>query len=223
MRMHTVEQNLLLLEQSLNIVRRDAHLELYTGPEEERRMTAWVRRNGLMEKDWVTLHTGGRYWFKRWSSAKWARLADVIQGEMGVRVVFVGGAGEAETVREIASWMKTSPLTLVGETTVLELAAFLRKSLLLVGNDSGPMHMASAVGTPVIALFGPTDPAVWRPWGKGHVVLSRQVSCSPCGRLTCDLGPENCMEQISFDEVLQAVCQCLEKPVPPPSTVRSNH
>ena len=218
---HTVERNLMLVEKALGLFRKDARLELYTGPEEDRRMTLWLRKHRLSGKDLVVIHPGARFWFKRWPAEKWASLVDTLQGEQGLSVVITGGGREMEDVRTILSKMKTPAYSIAGQTTILELAALIKKAALFIGNDSGPMHIAAAVGVPVIALFGPTAPSVWRPWGEDHVIISRNVACSPCGHSRCDMGRENCMELISIEDVLHAICQYLEKPMLPHESVWS--
>ncbi|MBI5407459.1 MAG: putative lipopolysaccharide heptosyltransferase III [Nitrospirae bacterium] len=219
--LHTVERNLMLIEKTLGLIRKDDRLELDTGPEEDRRMALWLRRHRLFGKDLVVIHPGARFWFKRWPAKKWASLMDILQGELGLSVIITGGGREMEDVRAILSKMKTPVFSLAGQTTILELAALVRKATLFIGNDSGPMHIAAAMGTPVIALFGPTDPSVWKPWGKGHVVISKQVPCSPCKVTHCDMGMENCMEQISIEDVLHTICQYLERPMLPREAVWS--
>lgn len=219
--LHTVERNLMLVEKTLGLIRKDDRLELRTGPEEDRRMTLWLRRHRLSGKNLVVIHPGARFWFKRWPARKWASLIDILQGELGLSVVITGGGREMEDVRTTLSRMKTHTYSIAGQTTILELAALIKKATLFIGNDSGPMHIAAAMGTPVIALFGPTEPDLWRPWGKGHVVISRQVPCSPCKYTDCDMERENCMEQISIEDVLHAVCQYLERPMPQRETVWS--
>lgn len=219
--LHTVERNLMLVEKTLGLIRKDDQMELCTGPDEERSMALWLRRNRLSGKDLVVIHPGARFWFKRWPARKWSSLLDILQGELGLSVIITGSGGEMEDVRTILSRMRTPAYSLAGQTTVLELAALIKKATLFIGNDSGPMHIAAAMGTPVIALFGPTEPALWKPWGKGHVVIYKQVPCSPCKYTDCDRGRENCMEQISVEEVLRAICQYLERPMPQRETVWS--
>jgi 3-deoxy-D-manno-octulosonic-acid transferase/heptosyltransferase-1 len=90
-----------------------------------------------------------------------------------------------------------------GETTLRELAALYKEASLLLTTDSGPMHLAAAVGTPVVALFGPTSPERTGPYGAGHVVIRKGLACSPCFRKACDT--LECMKTIGVEEVFQAV------------------
>ena len=100
--------------------------------------------------------------------------------------------------------MKTEPVDLAGKDRVAFLPALLRRFSVLLTGDTGPMHIAAAVGTPVVALFGPTDPGRTGPLGDRHTVLRRDLSCSPCFLKQCPYGHE-CMEETAVDEVCRAV------------------
>jgi ADP-heptose:LPS heptosyltransferase len=115
----------------------------------------------------------------------WARLAEWLSGRQGFQVVITGSPGDGELVRDIVSRTNAPVLNLAGRTTLPELAALLQKACLAVTTDTGPMHLAAALGTPVAALFGPTAP--WRtgPFGAGHEVVRLALPCSPCFRREC--------------------------------------
>ena len=134
------------------------------------------------------------YWeTKLWSNEKFARLADLINDKLQMKVVFTGS--EKEPLEKITSLMTTESINLGGETTLLELACLYKKAQMVISTDSGPMHLAAAVETPVIALFGPTDPARTGPYGAGHTVIRTELSCSPCFLKKCST--KKCMEDIS--------------------------
>ena len=99
---------------------------------------------------------------------------------------------------------------LVGGTTVPQLVSLARRARLFVGCDTGPMHVAAAVDTPVIALFGPADPARTGPYGEGHVVLRELPPCAPCHRKHCNQPRHACMEDLSVERVLAATLIELE-------------
>jgi len=94
---------------------------------------------------------------------------------------------------------------LVGRTGLQELAAVLARASLHVGNDNGPMHMAAALRVPVIGLFGPSDPAVWGPWGEGHQTLYKGLDCRACFHPDCVRGEQTCMQLITLEEVWDVV------------------
>jgi len=124
----------------------------------------------------VAIHPATSNPKKRWEAARFAQLGDIF-AKLGYAVIFVGGKEEAEECHNVMSLMKAKPINLTGKTSLKELAAVLKKCLLLVSNDSGPVHISAAVGTPVIALFGKADPGSrakrWGPYGEGHQVIEK--------------------------------------------------
>jgi len=144
---------------------------------------------------------------KRWPEPRYAQLCDALVGEFKARVIIFQGPGEDEVIERVLSVMKGKAI--IAKTGVKELAAISRRCRLFIGNDTGPTHVAAASGTPVIALFGPADPERSRPWGRGHVVIKKDVPCSPCTRKICQT--QTCMESITVEEVLQAVRLQLER------------
>jgi heptosyltransferase I len=142
------------------------------------------------------------YWeTKLWDEAKFAALCDLIVTELGLPVVFTGESSEGPIAR-IRSLMRAPSASVAGVTSLRELAALYKTASVLLTTDSGPMHLAAAVGTPVVALFGPTSPERTGPYGDGHIVIRHGLPCSPCFRKTCET--LECMKTISVDEVLQA-------------------
>ena len=101
-------------------------------------------------------------------------------------------------------------MNLAGKTHLLQLAALLERCRLLVTNDTGTMHVATAVGCPVVAVFGSTNPVTTGPWGEGHVVVKREVLCSPCLKRICPTDHQ-CMELITVEEVEAAIGRRFEK------------
>jgi len=137
---------------------------------------------------------------KRWGPDRFAALGRALHAD-GCDVVLVGTRAMAPLHAAIAS--EAPLLSAAGATTVLGLAALLARCRLLVSNDTGPLHLAAAVGTPVLALFGATDPAVCGPRGAGAVrVLYDRVSCAPCYLETCPVPGHPCLDGISVDRVL---------------------
>ena len=143
------------------------------------------------------------YWeTKLWDEEKFAAVCDRIVRELGLPVVFTGESPEGPIAR-IRALMQTPSASVAGQTSLRELAALYRKASVLLTTDSGPMHLAAAVGTPVVALFGPTSPDRTGPYGEGHVVIRRDLDCSPCFRKACKT--RECMQAIGVDEVFEAV------------------
>jgi lipopolysaccharide heptosyltransferase I len=163
----------------------------------------WERENVDASQILCVLHPAARWKTKTWPAGRFARLADRLIGEAGLRVILIGGADALGAINEVRRRMKRKALDLGGATTLRQLAALLRRANLLVTNDSGPMHLAAALGTPVVGLFGPTDPRRVGPYGEGHFVLRKGIDCSRCNRNRCVLDGA-CMKAIEVDEVLAA-------------------
>jgi ADP-heptose:LPS heptosyltransferase len=124
-----------------------------------------------------------------------------------MKIVFTGGINDYSIIQDITSCMKGRSINFAGKTTLTELAALYEKAALVISTDTGPMHLAAAMGTPVVALFGPTAP--WRtgPYGAGHQVITAGLECSPCFKRRCET--TDCMYQISMDQVLKGVQKVL--------------
>ncbi len=157
----------------------------------------------------VCLHPGARWWFKSWPAERFAALADRVQADTSAQALFLGGGQEQDAAARIAGAMKTPFRSLVGRTGLQELGAVLARAALHVGNDNGPMHMAAALRVPVIGLFGPSDPAVWGPWGDGHRTFYKGLDCRACFHPDCFRGEQNCMRLITLEEVWEAVRKML--------------
>lgn len=157
----------------------------------------------------VIIHPGAGTAVKRWENERWATVADSLAYELDATIVLTGGDHELPLAREIAQHMRTPVCFVVGDTEVGQLAALYERALLVLGPDSGPLHLAVAVGTPTVALFGPADPVEFGPWGPAekHRVLTSNIGCRPCRVLDWsgdDLALHPCVREISIGQVLQA-------------------
>ncbi len=146
-------------------------------------------------------------WTKRWAAERFGRLADRL-AEMGFDCAVVIGSEERDLATLVMAAARRRLPALGAELDPVELAAVLARARLLVSNDSGPMHLAAAVGTPVVAFFGPTDPGRTAPAGSPSRILDRYVFCSPCYLKACPYGHE-CMKEISVEDALRAVEEVL--------------
>jgi ADP-heptose:LPS heptosyltransferase len=169
---------------------------------------AWVARHLDADERLVVLHPGTGGAAKLWLAARWATVADALADHPGVRLLLTGGPGEAELVEAVVSQMRHPALTLVGATSVGQLAALLGQAALVLGVDSGPLHLAVSQGTPSLHLFGPGDAGRFGPWGDParHVVVQAGLWCSPCGVFTAcprQTDPPECMQHIAVAEVLR--------------------
>ena len=139
---------------------------------------------------------------KDWPPSKFAELADKLKARYGVVIALTGSPADQALCDHIMSLMKTSAVNVAGRTSLNELAAFLSFTRLFVGGDTGPVHIAQAAGTRVLAIFGPTDPKVLGPRGSEHDVAYLNLDCSPCRHKVCPIG-HPCLLQMSVDMVAE--------------------
>lgn len=203
--MHAVDRYLRLAS-ALGAQERQAEFVLPDSPDEEGRSQALFTKVGLDgASNVIGIAPSARWVTKRWAAESFAAVADQLQHEGLHRVVFIGATQEKGDIAQVKQSMRTAAADLTGLTTVGDLPAVMRRLCLLITNDSGPMHVAAAVGTPVVAVFGPTSPACTGPYGDGHTVLTSSVHCRPCFRRQCDNPNTNeCLTSITVDEVVHA-------------------
>ena len=151
----------------------------------------------LSEKNYIAVNPIAYWETKLWDNAKFAKLADQIKEELKLDVIFTGS--NRTDAADILSRMTKEGINLGGKTSLPMLAEIYKCARAVITTDSGPMHLAAAVGTPVIALFGPTDPARTGPYGKGHTVIRADLPCSPCLLKKCPT--KECMKEITPEQV----------------------
>ncbi len=208
--MHMVEYHQQALE-ALGITESVGKPEIYlksviTEPKEEEFGEVFSQGQPL-----VLLHPTARYTFKAWPIERFAALADWLS-EQGMNVGIIGSPKEIQIGQQIGNLTKHKPISLMGSTKLSQLIGLMKRSDLIIGNDGGPMHIAAAVGCPVLGLFGPSDPSVWGPRGLSVQVIYKGLDCEECFYPGCSRGEDSCMRQISVKEVCQAAKTMLAFP-----------
>ena len=158
---------------------------------------------------YAVLHTGARKLLRRWSIVKFAALAEALHQEFGLEIVFAGSEDEQRDIQRIQEKISFPTYSFAGQGNLLEFAAVCYRAKIFIGNDSGPMHIASACGIPVIGLFGPGMPDAFGPAGQQSVVIHHKLPCHPCDQVNCVLPDNPCINHIALDEVLAACRQSL--------------
>ncbi|MBD3425770.1 MAG: hypothetical protein GF409_00905 [Candidatus Omnitrophica bacterium] len=169
--------------------------------------------DSLIDPDWkrvVVISPGAKSHLKRWDARKYARLADRIISDLMCRVLITGNEDDTETVTDVVSHATTSVKDLCGKTSIGALAELMRRSDLVISNDSAPLHIASAVNAATIAIFGPSDERRYGPLSDKSRVIKPEVPCRPCEAALCRRGAEaGCITDISVDKVLEEVKKLL--------------
>ena len=205
---HTVEIHLDALRR-LGILpgQEERRVLLVPGEAAEQRAEALLASHGLARKQFIQIHPGSRWLFKAWPAPRVARLIDMLV-ERGERVVLTGASGgnEAAYLREVFAQLRRPVTDLTGKLDLKELAGVTARARLFVGVDSAPLHIASAMGTPAVALFGPSGEVEWGPWQIAHRIVASDHACRPCGINGC--GGSNrseCLETLPVERVLAAI------------------
>jgi len=186
------------------VVSADLDLSLACPAEWRDRGQALLGRTG----EWIGLNPGAAFGSaKRWLPERYAAVADALAERRGAHVVIVGSAAERPLADTIAQAMRRPARVLCGETSLSELIGVLANLRLLVTNDSGPMHVAAALGVPVVAVFGPTDWRETAPRGRDCRVVREEAECAPCKLRECPID-HRCMTAVSVARVL-ATCEDL--------------
>lgn len=179
-------------------------------PVEDRRYVEGFFRERLdgMRRPWVAIHPGtsAKTVYKRWMADRYAHLADQLTERLGATVVFTWGPGEKEWAEGIQGQMRRSSVLAVETFSLTQLAEIFRRCDLYIGGDTGPTHVASFVKTPVVAIYGPTDPVINEPYGL-HRKVRRAVGCNPCRKRSCK--ELRCLRAVEVEEVFRAACEML--------------
>ncbi|MBF0176003.1 MAG: putative lipopolysaccharide heptosyltransferase III [Magnetococcales bacterium] len=217
-RRHYVERHLDCLRHiGVHPTPEERRLQLYDGHAEQTRAEQLVQemiRQGQEDGRFILYHPTSRWMFKAWPSACAAALVDRLATHPGLPVVLTASpdAREMAYIQGMQGRMQARVINLAGQLTLRELVAMIRRATLFVGVDSAPMHMAAAVGTPVVALFGPSSEWDWGPWcTHQQVVASTRHPCRPCNMDGCGGGKvSDCLTTLPVETVHQAILRLLE-------------
>ena len=204
LKMHLVEANLEILR-GLGLAPQNPRLQFFWNSRVESRIQEVLGAHHLAPGAFVVMHPGAGWLFKCWTAAGYARVMDRLQGDWGLPVVLTASRAplEQELLADILARTRVSPINLAGQLSLKELGALISRARFFFGVDSAPMHLAAAVNTPAVALFGPSGDFNWRPWGKGHLVIKKDWDCVPCGRDGCDGSKvSRCLTELTAEEVL---------------------
>jgi len=207
---HAVDRYLRVAQAAgLALPRATDHLPVTA--EQRRRARALLAPEGVAaDEPYLVVGADARWATKQWPPERYARVVDRARTELGAKAVLIGGADAKTAARRICEAAAHPPIDLTQRTTLKELVGVMAEARAAVTNDSGPMHVAAAVETPVVAIFGPTHPLRTGPYGTGHRVLSHRAPCAPCYRRQCVYGGGEamaCMARITADEVADLVAE----------------
>jgi lipopolysaccharide heptosyltransferase II len=173
----------------------------------------WLNKHGLLDahKKRVAIHARAHFEGRNWPADQFAKLISFLTDKLNVAPILIGTEDDREYNEAIIRQSNSHAINAAGQFSIRQLAALLGQVSLLVGVDSGPMHVAALVGTPTLALYGPSRPSRWQPYGNKHGGISQYLECSPCAE-KCIYDSYRCMEQISFETVTHQLQQIVSQP-----------
>jgi lipopolysaccharide heptosyltransferase II len=202
---HVVDQYLEVLAH-LGLPPRAPRFEL---PRDDSAVTSAERLLAVFPRAPILIHVGATKPANRWPPRRFGELASALI-DRGLPVAFTGSAADRAAVEQ-ASAVEPRAVDLCGRTGLLDLAELQRRARLVVSCDSGPMHLAAAVGTRVVALFGAADERRTGPYGTRHVVVRTRPECAPCRLRVCNRPRHECMEDLEVETVVAAVLHAVER------------
>lgn len=180
-------------------------LEIYPSPaHQQAAQVFWLRQQLTAKEQVVGFNIGSAVATKRWAPERFAAVADYLAGQ-GYRTVFFGGTMDAAMVSEATALMQTKPIVATGVFSIGELAAAMKRCALIITNDSGPMHVAISQKVPIVALYGPSSPALYGPYTKDATIVTAKPPCLGCARgmkHQCD--DLQCMTRLTVEQVVAA-------------------
>ncbi len=207
-KVHRLDYYLHILE-STGMTVADRTSSLTVDSESEKEIRAILYRHNVQEEDpLVVIHPGGNWDLKRWPVSYFAALIEQLLKDEKIKVVISGSSADVALATEIVSDLSHKPIVLVGKIGLKQLVALMKRADCVVSADSGPIHIASSVGTSVVGIFGPTRPEITGPRGRGRsVILQSDVGCNrrPCYYLECS--DNTCMQAVSVNKVIDAIRQ----------------
>ncbi|MCX6292319.1 MAG: glycosyltransferase family 9 protein [Bacteroidetes bacterium] len=200
---HEVQTNLEVIEPLLDETNKAFQPELFFGQDEIKKANEFLLANNI--GSFAVLHTGARRQLRKWPLNQYVALATYLESEKKMNVVFCGDKNDLGDITKIQEMISFKTYSVAGTFSLSEFSSLVSKASLFVGNESGPLHIASVAGVSSLGLFGPGEPHVFYPRGKKTAYVHQVLECNPCGQVHC-VHPENpCIQRITLEEVKSKV------------------
>ncbi|ODS34325.1 MAG: putative heptosyltransferase [Candidatus Scalindua rubra] len=208
-KMHKIEKNLLLLKE-LGIETNFLRPEFPVSKEDEEYVSKFIDTNINYSLPIIIIHPGTSKFgsYKQWPILNYALLADMILETYKANVIFTWGPNEFDVVYEIVKNMKHKAFPACETKSIKQLIELLKRARLFIGGDTGPLHIASILDIPIVAIYGPKDPTIYGPYNGKSIVIKKDVPCSPCKKRTCS--DPICMTSILPEDVFHGVSKLID-------------
>jgi ADP-heptose:LPS heptosyltransferase len=180
---------------------------LYPGIKAREEAKVFIEQHQL--KRFAVIHAGARRELRRWPAERFVAISDMLHREYGMQIIFVGDPSETDLIQSIQSQLSFTTFSTVGKLSLAGFAALMNDAALFIGNESGPLHIASLSGTPSLGLYGPGEPKVFYPLAKKSAVIHYILECNPCDQVHCKHPNNPCIQRISMEEVTSKIEQLL--------------
>lgn len=208
---HATEHYFDLLN-AAGIPTEDKKLELFFDDTERTDAINLFTKVGIGEKNLtVGLFPGAGWKLREWMPERFAEIGDKLVRHFNADVLIFGGPKEMALVKTVGNLMNENHFLFAGELNIRQFASSIERCNLFISNDTAPMHIAAAVGTPTVALFGPGNHIRFQPLGDIHTINRHDVPCNPCKQFTDKCKDNICMKYITVDEVWNSICKILDR------------
>lgn len=198
---HEVLTNLQIVAPIIAPENQQTHPRIYTSAADKKKAADFLVDGGIGK--FVIIHAGARKQLRKWGS--YIQLATYLKQQRGLDIVFTGDHSEVAEIKQIQKQIPFATYSIAGLFNLTELSALASLSVLFVGNESGPLHIASVSGATALGLYGPGEPFVFYPWGKHTGVIHHILECNPCDQIHCVHPNNTCMQRIQLQEVIEKI------------------
>lgn len=203
--LHERDVNLQVIEPLIKNIPLSFDNKIFVNDEVKKTATDFLAENSISK--FCILHTGARAVLRRWPEEKFAALASYIKNELHLDIVFCGDKSDMESVERISRQIPFKTFSVAGKFSLKAFAALCHHTSLFIGNESGPLHIASTQNVPCVGLFGPGQITAFYPLGESSKYVHHVLPCNPCKQVTCVHQGNTCMMRITLDEVKQKISE----------------
>ncbi len=197
---HEVITNLQIIEPLLDFDVEYPEPKIYLNSSDEQKALAFLKENKINQ--FAVFHTQARKKLRRWDENNFVELANYINKKYKLDIIFIGSRDEYSAIEKIQNKLNFKSFNIAGEFNLSEFAAIVSKTKIYIGNESGPLAIASVCNVPILGLFGPGEPEVFYPYGKKTEVLHHILECNPCDQIYCKHSDNPCINQITVQEAI---------------------